>query len=115
MELYDLYTKSTGSVISLEKFEEEVACLTGSNWSSESLFFAINFCSKHYREDLVRSLKETLDTNEREVLRYYMLAKAKRDIVQYEEGAEKYDATNKPQGDNKPSWFRKGINFNLFE
>lgn len=114
MELYKLYQDCTGSVITLEKFEEEVTYLTGLGWSGESIFFSINFCSRYYREDLKESLTGALDKHKSELLKYYSLAKAKKDIQTYEEGAEKYDPKNKPKGNDKPSWFRKSFDKHLF-
>lgn len=115
MELYQLYKERTSSVITPEEFREEVAYLTSLGWSGESLFFSINFCSKHYREELTESFSKTLDRRQGELLKYYELAVSKRAIKQYEERIEKYDSKNELKRDNKPSWFRKGVNFSLFE
>lgn len=114
-KLVEHYYKVSGSSLSTQVVEKEVAWLTSNGWSAESIFFAINYAHKYHREELELSLKNCLDENSRAMLRYYSLAKTKQEIKHFEEERVEYDSINKPKGDNKPSWFRKGIDFDLFK
>lgn len=114
-KLYELYLKVSDSSMTSEKFDKELAWLTGANWSAESIFFSINYCGRYYKEDLKKSLQETLDENHKELLSYYRLAKQKQEIQKSKEGAQEYDSTNDSKRADPPSWFRKGIDFSLFE
>lgn len=115
IDLYKLYKQNSDSVVSFELFEHEIAWLTFNNWSVEFIFFSINYSGKWHREQLSMGLKETLDSNKVELLRYYEIAKEKQAIQKGKKVEAEYDSENKLKRSDSQSWFRKGIDFNLFE
>lgn len=89
--------------------------MTEKDWSTEQIFFSINYLAKFYLEEVEEGLLEALLFNEKEVRKYYSLAKVKQSVKQAEEGEAEYDSKNKVQGTDKPQWFRKSIDFDLFK
>lgn len=115
-KLIKLYLdKVPNSSLSKVLLEQDLARLTDFGWSSESIFFSINYASKYYPSELEEGLQYCLDNNRTEMLKYYKLAKTKLDLKVEKEREEKYDSRNTIERANTPSWFRKSIDFSLFE
>jgi hypothetical protein len=115
-KLADLYCQRVScSSPSREKLIEELAWLTESGWSTESIFFSINYGAKYYPSELEESLKECLDNNRHEMIKYYQVAKTKREVKSAEEREKEYDSGNTFKRADTPKWFGKGIDFNLFK
>lgn len=116
MDLVKLYNdKVPSSSHSSEKLLEELTWLTSGSWSSESIFFSINYCSQYYPEELRSSLKRTLVSHYYELDKYYQLAVTKRTIRTQKESEIPYDPRNTSKGIDTPSWLRKSIDFDLFK
>ena len=116
MDLVQLYRdKVPSSSHSSEQLIEELTWLTSGSWSSESIFFSINYCSQYYPEELKSSIKRTLVGHYDELNKYYQLAVMKRDIRTQKESEIPYDSRNTVKGTDTPSWLRKSIDFDLFK
>ena len=113
--LIELFYKVSGSSLSLQVVREEVAQLTSESWSAESIFFGINYSGRYLKRELEQSLYKTLAEHKTKILMSYSLAVEKRNIEEYEGESKNYDPKNQPKGNNKPSWFRKSFNSDLFE
>lgn len=113
-ELTELYSKLVPTGMTQERLESEIACLTDFGWSCEQIFFSIGYLHRYYPDELRESLMESMVFNKSELEKYYLLALAKQEARLEEESDKKYDPSNKQRID-KPTWFRKGIDFDLFK
>lgn len=114
-QLKELYRKQFPlSPLSNEQLEKELAWLS-KTMTAESIFFSINYVSKYYYSDAEESLFETVNSQKWEILKYYEIAKAKKDRKALRESEKQYDQKNYYKGANTPSWFRKSFDKHLFE
>lgn len=114
-QLIELYYSKVSSSPSREILEQDLTWLTDNGWSSESIFFSINFAHKYYPSELEDGLKNCLDNNRTEMLKYYRIARTKKEVKVQKESDVKYDSRNTTKRTNSQSWFRKSIDFDLFK
>jgi hypothetical protein len=115
-KLVELYqSKFPASSLTEEQLKKEMAWLLENNFTAESIFFSINYSSKYYSSECEESLKNCLDNNRQEMLKYYHIAKAKQTVKFAKESEESYDSKNKYERADSPSWFRKSFDKHLFE
>lgn len=97
-----------------ETIKKDIASLL-IKFSEEQIFFSINYLAKYYPEDLQLMLKHTILFHSKEWLRFYNLAKLKREVRESKERDKEYDSRNTNKGTDTPQWFRAGIDFDLFK
>lgn len=115
-KLVELYKQKLPlSHLTGERLTKEIAQLIENNFSVELIFFSINYCSKYYSSEIEASLYLTLLEHEKELRKYFEIAKAKRDRRALKESEKEYDRKNYYKGANTPSWFRKSFDKHLFE
>ncbi|AYP68737.1 hypothetical protein BpsS36_00031 [Bacillus phage vB_BpsS-36] len=116
MELVRLYkTKAPASSLTDEQLKREVAWLLENDFTAESIFFSINYGSRYYHGELEVSLKNCLDNNRHEMIKYYQIARVKRAQKSLKESEEDYDQRNTFKGKDTPTWLRKSFDKHLFE
>jgi hypothetical protein len=113
VELYK--SKFPASSLTEEQLKKEMTWLLENDFTVESIFFSINYASKYYLSECEESLKNCLEYNKTEMLKYYHIAKAKRAVKLSKESEESYDSKNKYERADSPSWFRKSFDKHLFE
>jgi hypothetical protein len=113
--LVELYRKKfPSSQLTDSQLNEDIAWLL-KNLTAEQIFFSINYCSKYYHSETEENFCETVNTNRWEILKYYDIAKVKQVTQEVAKEEAEYDQRNTNKGVNKQGWFRKSIDFNLFE
>jgi hypothetical protein len=117
LDLKKLYRdKAPSSSLTDTQLEKELTWLEKRcNFSAESIFFSINYASKYYPSELEDSVRKCLINNRTEMMKYFNIAKAKRDRVHVKRSESEYDQRNTFEGKNTPSWFRKSFDSNLFK
>lgn len=93
----------------------ELAWLLQKEWSTELVFFSLNFAGRYYQSQLEVSIVECLIKNREEIKQYYSLAKAKSAKLEVERKEGQYDKANTFKRADTPSWFRKSFDSNLFK
>lgn len=116
MELLKLYReKLPSSSLTDSQFNEELTWLLNNNFTTESIFFSINYASRYYPSEIQEGLKECLIKHEREIMKYYNIAQGKRARRLVEESEEGYDQRNTLERKDTPTWFRASFDKHLFE
>ena len=107
--------KLPSSPVSEERLRKQIAFLLEYGLTEEQIFFSINYGSKYYPRETSVNLPELVLQRYREIMKYFHIAKAKRDRRALKESEKEYDQKNYYKGANTPSWFRKSFDKYLFE
>jgi hypothetical protein len=115
-KLVELFKRQLpNSSTSEEKLRKHIAFLLEYGLTEEQIFFSINYGSKYYHSETSANLAELVLQRHGEIMKYFHIAKAKKDRKALKESEEQYDQKNYNKGANTPSWFRKSFDKHLFE
>jgi len=103
------------SSTSEEELRKHIAFLLENGLTEEQIFFSINYASKYFPQETSNNFSELVIQRRGEILKYYHIAKAKKDRKALKESEQEYDQKNYNKGANTPSWFRKSFDKHLFE